>query len=72
LRKEGTLLTSPRTSKRTSKARVWTLEILVLGLTMVPDCNANVQMQCTESEIKIAVFSIGGTSIEHNRMEIKD
>jgi hypothetical protein len=45
---------------------------MVLGLTMVPDCNANVQMQCTESEIKIAVFSIGGTSIEHNRMEIKD
>ena len=53
MRKAGTVLTSLRTSKCTCKAKILTLGMMVHGLTLVPACDVNVQMQRTESEIKI-------------------
>jgi hypothetical protein len=52
--KEGTIMTSWRTSKHTCKAKICMLGMIVLGLTLVPTRNVSVQMQYTESEINIA------------------
>jgi hypothetical protein len=41
LRTAGIILTSLRTPKRTSKARILTLGTMVSGLAFVPACNRN-------------------------------